>query len=95
MALIQITNTQQAKTDAENLASSAVETESVIESIEYILSEIKQYWEESQQDAQTFSTGLETNVNTLKTIVECNKDFSAAITKYAENQEKTAQNTAA
>ena len=93
MAQITITNTTLAKSDAETLASNAVETESVISSIEHILAELGQYWEESQQDAQTFAQGLKTNVETLKTIVECNKEFSTTIQSYAENQEKTGGNT--
>lgn len=95
MAQITITNTALAKSDAETLATNAVETESVITSIEHILGELGQYWEESQQDAQTFAQGLKTNVETLKTIVECNKEFSTTIQGYAENQEKTAGNTVA
>lgn len=92
MALIKINNTAQAISDAEEIASAAVKINSVAESIEFILSEVKSYWEQTQQDAQTFYNGLEQNVGILKTIAECNKDFSQIVTKYAENQDKTGQN---
>lgn len=95
MALIKINNTAQAISDASELATNATELSSVTDSIEYILGEIGAYWEQSQEDAQSFTKGLEQNVETLQTIVECNKEFSQVIEKYAENQEKTGQNTAA
>jgi len=93
MALIKINNTAQAISDAEEIATNAIELNSVAESIEFILSEVKGYWEQTQQDAQKFSTGLEKNVETLKNIVECSKEFSQVVVKYAENQDKTGQNT--
>lgn len=93
MALIKINNTGQVKNDAEEIATNAIKINSVAESIEFILTEVKGYWEQTQQDAQTFYTGLEQNVGILKTIAECNKDFSTTITKYAENQEKTGNNS--
>lgn len=92
MALIKINNTAQAISDAEEIATNAIEINSVAESIEFILSEVKGYWEQTQQDAQVFSAGLEKNLETLNNIVECNKEFSQVITKYAENQDKTGQN---
>lgn len=92
MALIKINNTGQVINDAEEVATNAVKINSVAESIDYILTEVKGYWEQSQQDAQNFYNGLLQNVGILKTIAECNKDFSTTITKYAENQEKTGNN---
>ncbi len=95
MALIQITNTLIAKNDSSELSNNVVQTNSVIDSLEYIMTEIKQYWEESQQDAQKFASGLETNIANLKTIAECNKDFASAIEKYADTQDKIGQQTTA
>jgi len=92
MALIKINNTAQAINDAEEIASNAVELNSVAESIEFMLAEVKGYWEQTQQDAQAFNAGLEKNLEILRNIVECNKEFSQIVIKYAENQEKTGQN---
>ena len=95
MALIKINNTAQAITDAEEVSVTAVLMESCATSIEHILNEVKQYWEQTQQDAQTFSKGLEENVEKLKNIVDCNKEFSQLVTRYAENQDNTGQKTVA
>ena len=92
MALIKINNTMQAISDAEEIATNAVELNSVAESIEFMLNEVKSYWEQTQQDAQNFSKGLEKNIETIKSIVDCNKEFSQVVIQYAENQEKTGQN---
>lgn len=90
--LIVINDEQKAISDALEIANSAVELSSVTESIEYILGEIGSYWEQTQNDAQTFKTGLDTNVKTLQSIVECNKEFAQVIEKYAKNQSATGQN---
>lgn len=93
MALIKINNTAQAISDAEEVATTTVELKSAASSIEFILNEVKSYWEQTQQDAQTFSEGLQKNVEKLNNIVECNNEFSQVVIKYAENQEKTGQKT--
>lgn len=91
--LITIKDAQKAISDAEEIATSAVELSSVVESIDYIVGEVGSYWEQTQTDAQAFKTGLETNVKTLDSIVECNKEFSQIVEKYAESQSTTGQST--
>ena len=93
MAKISINDTAKAISDAQELATNAVQIDSVRESLEYILNEVKAYWEETQQDAQKFSSGLSKNVINLQSMVECNKEFANVITKYAEAQGKTAEQT--
>lgn len=95
MALIKINNTAQAISDAEEITTNTVKIDSCADSIEYILNELKQYWEQTQEDAQSFSDGLRKNVEKLKTIVECNKEFAEVIKQYAELEDKTGQKTVA
>ena len=92
MAIV-INNTGQVKSSADQLSANSVKLNSVSESLEYILSEVKEYWEQSQQDAQTFSTGLQENIDKLSTIVSCNKEFSSAITNYMDVTEKISSTT--
>lgn len=90
MALIQINDTALVKAKAEELASNSVQVESARQSIEHILMEVKEYWAQTQQDAQTFTTGLEQNVKFIETVIGCNKDFSTAIINYMNVTEKVA-----
>lgn len=88
---IAIKDTASVISSAEELNLLSFDIDSARESIEHILNEVKEYWEQTQQDAQTFSTGLEKNVESLKSITECNKEFSVAVRNYAEKQESTSQ----
>ena len=90
---IGIKDTSAAITSAEELNALSFDIDSARESIESILNEVKEYWEQTQQDAQTFSTGLEKNIESLKSITECNKEFSIAVENYAEKQQTTSQKT--
>lgn len=90
MALIQINDTATVKSKAEELASNSVQLESVRQSIEHVLMEVKEYWNQTQQDAQAFTKGLDENVKYLETVIGCNKDFSTTITNYMDVTEKVA-----
>ncbi len=90
MAII-INNTQQVKEYAQELASNAERISSVKDSIDYILNELAEYWEQTQEDAQSFSEGLRSESNTLGTIVECNKEFAMAMENYITATEATSQ----
>lgn len=92
MALV-INNTQQVKDYASQLATNAEKISSVQYSIDYILNELAEYWEQTQEDAQTFATGLKNNSSNLETIVECNKEFAVAIENYINATESTASTT--
>jgi len=93
MALIKITDTEKAKGDAQEILVETVKLESASTSINQILREIKSYWEQTQQDAQSFSEDLGNEIETLNNIIKCNNDFSDIIMNYALNQEKTGQRT--
>ena len=90
---IEITDTKAIINDANTLLEDVVELESVKDSIEYILNEIKEYWEQTQEDAAAFYEDLRKNVDTLSELLKCNKEFATAISEYAESQEKVSQNS--
>ena len=92
MAIV-IRNTQQVREYAQQLATNAEKIRSSKGSIDYILSELAQYWEQTQQDAQKFSTRLKENSETIGTIIECNQEFARALENYIDATEATAQNT--
>ena len=81
MASIEIKDSANVINSAETLATQTVKMDSARESIQAILTELGQYWSQTQQDAQTFSKELQQNVEKMGTIVECNA--------YAESQQKT------
>ena len=89
---ISINNIQNVVNSAEQLAALTTDLESARDSVEYILNEVKEFWSQTQQDAQTFSEGLTQNLESLKTMSECNKEFAQAITNYAESTNTTSQN---
>ena len=90
-----ITNTAAAVNNAENLLHLTNEINSVKESIQYILGELSEYWAATQEDQQSFYKGLESGVNGLENIIQCNKDFSNAIIEYVNVLESTSQNSVA
>jgi len=94
MGDIIITDTATVKVESENLASNAVQLESVKVTIENALNETKAAWEQSQADAQTFTQGLTDDIQFLEEVIACNKDFANAIQNYMEATEKTAAQTA-
>ena len=92
MAIV-IKNTQQVREYAQQLATNAEKIKSSKGSIDYILSELAQYWEQTQQDAQAFATKLKDDSDKIGTIIECNQEFSRAMENYIDATEATSQNT--
>ena len=90
---IKINNTRNVINESNALIESSIELDSVAESIDYAVEELKQYWELTQDDASWFYETLKQNAKDLKEIVGCNKDFANVIINYAERQEKTSQTT--
>ena len=90
---ITITDTVQTKSVAEELIVNTNELNSVKASIEFILTELNEYWEATQEDAQSFAAGLKDGTTALETICTCNKNFANAINAYVDAQAKTASNT--
>ncbi len=92
MAII-INNTATVKSDAEELKSESVKIESVKNSIEYVLAELNEYWNEVQEDQQVFYKGLQADQEALETIKACNDEFSDSIIEYMEVTDKTSSQT--
>lgn len=92
MAII-INNTALVKSKAEELITEAEKIESVKTSIEYILSELNEYWNAGQDDQQAFYNGLKQNMTELETIHVCNTEFSNAMIEYMEVTDKTSATT--
>lgn len=92
MAII-INNTSVVKQNAEELISESEKMSSVKDSIEYILGELNEYWEATQQDQQTFYNGLKSDVEALATVHTCNSEFANSMIEYMEVTEKTSQET--
>ncbi len=88
MAII-INNTSSVKTMADNLLTETKKIESVKESINYILSELNEYWAANQEDQQTFYKGLQDNVAALETISSCNNEFSNSLVEYMNATDAT------
>ena len=92
MAII-INNTATVKSDAEELRSESIKIESVKNSIEYVLAELNQYWNEVQEDQQVFYKGLQADQEALETIKACNDEFSDSLIEYMEVTDKTSSQT--
>ena len=92
MAII-INNSDLVKEDATALAANSVQIDSIRHSIDFILGELAEYWEQTQQDAQAFTTGLKDESKYLTNIVECNKAFAEAITSYITATENVGKRT--
>ena len=90
---IEINNTATVKSEASALIEHSIGLDSVAESIESAIEELKQYWEITQDDASWFYDTLKQKATDLRDIVGCNKNFANVIINYAEKQEKTSQNT--
>ena len=84
MDQIIINNTDQVKSDAEELITTTAKIDSVKESIEYILDELNAYWEATQTDQQAFYSGLKADAEALTTIDECNIEFANAMIEYMD-----------
>lgn len=93
MAKITIFNTKEAIESSEKLIACANQLDSVRINIQDILQEIKLYWEQSQQDAQTFATNLEGHAKFIGEFAVNSKDLASVVTKYAKKQEQTSSNT--
>lgn len=90
---IRILDSKRIINDAATLLQDVVELESTKQSLEYILNEIKEYWEQTQEDAAYFYEELKNNIEVLSKILNHNKEFANAITDYAESQTKTSEKT--
>ena len=88
---IEINDPNDVIAEAEALATNTTSIDSVRESLEFILQELNEYWSQTGEAAQSYYTGLSTNVEKLTKIVECNKEFAQAITNYSESQHSTSQ----
>lgn len=95
MALIDITDTAGVKAKAETLITEAEKIQSVKDSIDYILSELNEYWSAVQEDQQVFAKNLKENVTSLETIYTCNQEFSHSMIDYMEVTDKTSAQTVA
>lgn len=92
MAII-INNTATVKSNAEELKTESVKIESIKDSIEFILSELNEYWNAVQEDQQVFYKGLQTDKEALEIVKSCNDEFSDAIIEYMEVTDKTSSQT--
>ena len=90
---IEVSDTKTAIQDANTLLIDVKELSSVRDSLEYVLHELKDYWEQTQEDAAAFYNDLNNNIQILSEILNHNKEFANAIIDYAESQEKTSANT--
>lgn len=93
MATISIADTKRAIDSSEKLIACAAQLDSIRINIQDILQEIKLYWEQTQQDAQTFATNLEEHAKFIEEFAVNSKDLASVITKYARKQEQTSSNT--
>ena len=93
MGEIIITDTATVKTSSEELAENANEIKSLAQSISYALNEVRSAWEQSQEDAKSYSDGLQKGAEYLELIESCNRDFANAIQNYMEATEKTGSQT--
>ena len=88
-----IKNTSLVKNESEKVISETFGIQSVQESIEEILNGLNQYWNQNQEDQQKFAKGLADDVNFLKNICDCNKEFSNSIINYMEVTENISKRT--
>ena len=88
---IEINDPATVKTEAEMLIESSYQIDSVAESVEVAIEELKQYWEITQDDASWFYDSLKQKAIDLRDIVKCDQTFANVITNYAEKQDKTSQ----
>ncbi|MBQ9834293.1 MAG: hypothetical protein IJO33_03785 [Bacilli bacterium] len=88
---IQIKDTSKVKTESESLQDNAAKMQEIQNEIENILSSLKSYWDQNQEDAQKFYGDLKTNSARLKTIYENSSEFSSAMIEYINYVEKNSQ----
>ncbi len=87
-----ITNPDTAREQAEAIAANIAQIKSVKSSIEYILKELAEYWEQTQQDAQAFSGELTKNAEKLDVIISCNTEFAENMVSYISATEQISSN---
>jgi hypothetical protein len=92
MAII-INDTATVKSKSSDLISEAVKIESVKDSIDYVLNELNEYWNATQEDQQIFYNGLKSSVAELEIIHTCNQEFANAMIEYMEVTDKTSAKT--
>lgn len=88
---IQIKDTARVKSEADLLQANAAKMQEIQAEIENILSSVKSYWDQNQEDAQKFYGELKTNSARLKTIYENSSEFSSAMTEYINYVERNSQ----
>lgn len=88
---IQIRDTEKVKSESDLLQASAIQLQEIQTEIENILTTVKNYWDQNQEDAQKFYGELKTNSERLKTIYENSKEFASAMTEYINYVETNAQ----
>ena len=90
--VIEIKDTNKAKEDAASILSNDVKLDSALESIEYILKRLNEYWAENN-DQHSFADGLTKDSERLRAIYDYNKEFANALTDYVAQIEKVGANS--
>ena len=89
--VLDIQDTNKAKEDAASILSNDVKLDSALESIEWILKKLNEYWSENN-DQHAFSDGLIKDSERLRAIYDYNKEFANALTDYVAQVEKVGAN---
>ncbi len=87
------TSTAQAKEQADMLLKNALDIDSVLDSINYIINEVKTNWYQEATDAHYYTSNLEKDVQLLAQVSAENKEFGNSIVNYVAAAEANSNKT--
>ncbi len=86
-------STAQAKEQADMLLKNALDIDSVLDSINYIINEVKTNWYQEATDAHYYTSNLEKDVQLLAQVSAENKEFGNSIVNYVAAAEANSNKT--
>ena len=92
MGKIEISTTE-AKEQAEMLLKNALDIDSVLNSISFIINEVKTNWYQEATDAHYYTSNLEKDVQLLEQVSKENKEFGNSIVNYVTAAETNSNKT--